>query len=61
MEDEQNLKKNTCKGTHAKRPKNAGKLQTGQKMYEKNTTFTSIWLGLLKCPAVTSANTSQYQ
>ena len=28
MEDEQNLKKNTCKGTHAKCPKNAGKLQT---------------------------------
>ena len=60
MEDDQNLKKSTGKGTQAKTSKKAGKTQK-QANLSKTTRLTSIWLTLLKCSTVLSNNTNHYE
>ena len=62
MQDEQNLKKNTGKSTQVKTPPPPKYWQTanaGEK--NKPKIQDSLQLRLLKCPLVTSTNTSQYQ
>ena len=61
MENEQNLNIYTDKGLQAETFKKCGQTTDAvKKMYKKNARFTSIYLRLLKCPAVTSTYTSQY-
>ena len=64
MQDEQNLKKNTDKSTQVKtHPPQKKKYWQTANAGEKNKPKIqdSLQLRLLKCPLVTSTNTSQYQ